>query len=228
MRALFLAGCAVFLLGGEAAAQALSGPGVPTPVSVANGGTGATTLTGLLVGNGTSAVTGAGACADLSNDGTMCTQNANNVAITGGAIDGTTIGGTTRAAVNATTLNTNSDTTMGDAPTDVTTIHGHLTVNSDGTGPTLSSCGTSPSLASASSDLAGLVTVGTGSPTTCVVTFANAYPQRVPSCVITPYLNGTAIFYISNITDSSFTVSGTVGIAAGTGFFYHCIGRREP
>jgi len=38
--------------------------------------------------------------------GTMSTQNANNVAITGGAIDGTTIGGTTPAAVTGTTVST--------------------------------------------------------------------------------------------------------------------------
>lgn len=50
--------------------------------------------------------------------GTMATQNANAVAITGGAIDGTVIGGTTRAAVNGTTGNFNS----------TLTVSGHLTV----------------------------------------------------------------------------------------------------
>ena len=50
--------------------------------------------------------------------GTMATQNANNVAITGGAIDGTPIGVTTRGAVNATTLNANGAVTLGDNAAD--------------------------------------------------------------------------------------------------------------
>lgn len=41
---------------------------------------------------------------DVSGLGTMATQNANNVAITGGAIDGTVIGGSTPAAVTGTTV----------------------------------------------------------------------------------------------------------------------------
>ena len=40
----------------------------------------------------------------VSGLGTMSTQNANSVAITGGSVDGTTIGGTTRAAGSFTTL----------------------------------------------------------------------------------------------------------------------------
>jgi hypothetical protein len=40
----------------------------------------------------------------VSGLGTMSTQNANSVAVTGGAIDGTTIGGTTAAAVTGTTV----------------------------------------------------------------------------------------------------------------------------
>lgn len=40
----------------------------------------------------------------VSGLGTMSTQNANSVAVTGGAIDGTTIGGTTAAAVTGTTI----------------------------------------------------------------------------------------------------------------------------
>lgn len=52
----------------------------------ANGGTGATTLTGYVKGNGTSAFTASSTIpsTDVSGLGTMSTQNANNVAITGG------------------------------------------------------------------------------------------------------------------------------------------------
>lgn len=49
--------------------------------------------------------------------GTMATQNANAVAITGGAIDGTTIGATTRASGAFTTLAANSTVTFADGAT---------------------------------------------------------------------------------------------------------------
>lgn len=72
-------------------------------ISVANGGTGATTLTGYLKGNGTSAFTASATIpnTDISGLGTMSTQAASNVAITGGSItnlttfDGITIDGGT-------------------------------------------------------------------------------------------------------------------------------------
>lgn len=68
----------------EAVAAALA-----NPVTVATGGTGATTAAGARTNLGL---------------GTMAVQNANGVAITGGAIDGTPVGGTTRAAGAFTTL----------------------------------------------------------------------------------------------------------------------------
>jgi len=73
---------------------------------VANGGTGATTLTGYVKGAGTTALTASATIpnTDITGLGTMSTQNATSVAVTGGAIDGTTIGGTTAAAVTGTTV----------------------------------------------------------------------------------------------------------------------------
>lgn len=64
-------------------------------VPVANGGTGATTLTGYVKGNGTSAFTASSTIpsTDVTGLGTMSTQNANSVAITGGSISGTTVSG---------------------------------------------------------------------------------------------------------------------------------------
>lgn len=44
--------------------------------------------------------------------GTMASQNANSVVITGGTIDGTTIGGTTRAAGNFTNVDTSGNVTV--------------------------------------------------------------------------------------------------------------------
>jgi hypothetical protein len=81
----------------------LSGTALP----VANGGTGATTLSGYLFGNGTSAVTASTTIPNtaITGLGTMSTQNAGTVAITGGTIDGTSIGATTTSTGAFTTLN---------------------------------------------------------------------------------------------------------------------------
>jgi len=58
-----------------------------TTIAVANGGTGATTLTGYVKGNGASPFTANATIpnTDISGLGTMSTQNANSVAITGGS-----------------------------------------------------------------------------------------------------------------------------------------------
>jgi hypothetical protein len=73
-------------------------------IPVANGGTGAATLTGYVKGNGTAAMTAATTIpsTDITGLGSMSTQNANNVAITGGSISNTTVSGyipTTEKAV---------------------------------------------------------------------------------------------------------------------------------
>ena len=62
-------------------------------VPVANGGTGASTLTGYVVGNGTSAMTAATTIpnTDVTGLGTMSTQNSNNISVTGGSISGVTV-----------------------------------------------------------------------------------------------------------------------------------------
>jgi hypothetical protein len=77
--------------------------GVTGTLPVANGGTGATTLTGYVKGTGTNAMTASATIpnTDISGLGTMSTQSAASVAITGGSIinlttfDGITIDGGT-------------------------------------------------------------------------------------------------------------------------------------
>jgi len=66
-------------------------------LGVAKGGSGATTLTGYLKGNGTAAFSASATIpnTDISGLGTMSTQAASNVAITGGSIDGVTLDGGT-------------------------------------------------------------------------------------------------------------------------------------
>ena len=73
-------------------------------IPVANGGTGASTLTGYVIGNGTAAMTASTTIPStaVTGLGTMSTQNANNVAITGGTMSGVTVTGyipTTEKAV---------------------------------------------------------------------------------------------------------------------------------
>jgi hypothetical protein len=64
-------------------------------IEVANGGTGATTLTGYVKGTGTTAMTAASTIpnTDVTGLGTMSTQNSNNISVTGGSISGTTVSG---------------------------------------------------------------------------------------------------------------------------------------
>jgi hypothetical protein len=72
----------------------------------ANGGTGATTLTGYVIGNGTSTMTASTTIPNtaITGLGTMSTQNANSVTITGGTIDGASVGATTASTVRGTTI----------------------------------------------------------------------------------------------------------------------------
>jgi hypothetical protein len=83
-------------------------------VAVANGGTGASTLTGYVKASGTSAFTAVASIpnTDISGLGTMSTQNANSVAITGGSINGTTVGASTASTGAFTTLSASSGATI--------------------------------------------------------------------------------------------------------------------
>ena len=62
-------------------------------IPVANGGTGASTLTGYVKGNGTAAMTASATVpsTDVTGLGTMSTQNSNNISVTGGSMNGVTI-----------------------------------------------------------------------------------------------------------------------------------------
>jgi len=84
--------------------------GLSAAIPVGSGGTGATTLTGYVKGNGTSIMTASATIpsTDITGLGTMSIQNATAVTITGGTANGLTIGGTTAAAGTFTTLRFNS------------------------------------------------------------------------------------------------------------------------
>jgi hypothetical protein len=82
-------------------------------LNVSNGGTGATTLTGYVKGAGTAAMTASATIpnTDISGLGTMSTQAASAVAITGGTINNASIGATTASTGAFTTLTTSSTVT---------------------------------------------------------------------------------------------------------------------
>jgi len=109
--------------------------GLTTALSVPQGGTGATTLTGYVKGSGVTALTASATIpnTDVSGLGTMSTQNANTVAITGGAIDGTPLGNTTRNSVKATTIDATGAVTL--APSTASLVPLHINVGVTPTAP---------------------------------------------------------------------------------------------
>lgn len=74
------------------------------------------------------------------------------------------------------------------------------------TAPALTSCGTSPAITG--NDLAGTVTMGTGSPTGCVITF-NSAKTAAPNCVVTWRSNIAAMAYTTSTAAITLTQTGT-------------------
>jgi hypothetical protein len=102
-------------------------------LNVANGGTGATTLTGYVKGTGTTAMTASATIpnTDVSGLGTMSTQAAGAVAITGGTINSASIGATTASTGAFTTLTTSSTVTHnGGTVNGVTYLNGSKVLTS--------------------------------------------------------------------------------------------------
>jgi hypothetical protein len=85
----------VTITGGAISGVTLPASDITGTLGVPNGGTGASTLTGYVKGNGTAAMTASATVpsTDITGLGTMSTQNANSVSITGGSISGTTVSG---------------------------------------------------------------------------------------------------------------------------------------
>lgn len=96
-------------------------------------------------------------------------------------------------------------------------VGGHIEVSS--TTPALSSCGTSPSIVG--TDVAGTITVGSVSASSCVMTFAAPWPNK-PSCGI---LSNTAIVSpTGSTTPTAFTFGGTA--ITSDVVMYQCLGYR--
>ena len=157
-----------------------------TPLPIASGGTGANTAA--------TARTALGL-------GTIATQNANSIAVTGGTIDNTPIGQTTPAAVTATTLNSTGGALNGTV--------GATTPNTVAATTIVASSTITPS------QTAGIVGTTTGN---------NANAGSVGEFISSSVLIGAAVPLTSgtpaNITSISLTagdwdVSGTVGSTLG-------------
>ena len=162
-----------------------------------------------------------------SNLGTMATQNANNVSITGGTIEGTTIGGTTRAAGSFTSLETTNDVTVGGVlrSNDITAsnvtvdgnaiITGNLTVQ--GTTTTVNSSTVAigdlniqlakDATTAAEANGAGLTIIGPTTPATFSYTSAN------DSWTVNKTLRGTDLNFSGNITVGDLTINGNTSLA---------------
>lgn len=83
---------------------------------------------------------------------------------------------------------------------------GHV-IPQDATPPALTSCGTTPAIVG--TDTAGLVTMGTGSPTGCVITFHVAF-ALAPICVVTWIATPLASqSYVTSATAITLTQTGT-------------------
>ena len=79
-------------------------------------------------------------------------------------------------------------------------------LRSVGPAPALSSCGTSPTIEG--SDLSGTVTMGTGSPTGCIITFNAAY-SNAPRCSVTWRTNIASMQYTVSTTAITLTQTAT-------------------
>jgi hypothetical protein len=132
-----------------------------TALPVANGGSGATTLTGYLYGNGTSAFTASTTIPNtaITGLGTMSTQNDTSVAITGGTIEGTSVGATTASTVRGTTIT--ATTQFTGAGTGLTGTASGLSIGGNAATATLATTATN-----VAGGAAGSIVYQTGSGTT--------------------------------------------------------------
>ena len=81
---------------------------------------------------------------------------------------------------------------------------GHLDVT--GASPALISCGTNPTVTG--TDVAGLITLGTGTPSGCTLTFATAYIST-PLCTVSWQTNLASMSYVLSTTTIVLTQTAT-------------------
>ncbi len=89
------------------------------------------------------------------------------------------------------------------------------------TTPVLTSCGTSPAISG--TDWAGTVTLGTGSPTGCVITFGTAY-TGVPYCVVSSQTAPGTTTPAYSVSATAITTVQAAGSSNKLDFI--CVGRQ--
>lgn len=87
-----------------------------------------------------------------------------------------------------------------------------------GSSPSLSSCGTSPAITG--SDSAGEVTTGTGTPTSCTITFSSAYVTQ-PVCMVQ---DRTLASNLTSYTVSTTAIVATTSAASSQKLDFICFG----
>ena len=98
-------------------------------------------------------------------------------------------------------------------------VSGH--VANSGAAAAVGTCGTSPAISG--NDTRGVVTLGTGGPTACTITFASAY-TTAPYCVITPHGgNPGAIQWWISETTTTLVMTFSAAPTASQQFEYHCM-----
>jgi hypothetical protein len=99
----------------------------------------------------------------------------------------------------------------------------HIGSNAGGvyTAPTVSACGTSPSLQAGSSDSSGIITVGSGTVTACLVTFGQAYVNK-PACSVTT-ATGAIVTFSATPTTTNVNIQSATNFATDT-VNYVCLG----
>ena len=106
---------------------------------------------------------------------------------------------------------------IGDEAVTETNLRGHIIASTSV--PTVQSCGTGPSVQG--SDVAGTISVGTGSVTACTIKFATSW-NTSPACVFTAV--STTARTVSLSRQSSVAVSTTFSGSLGSGLLnYICL-----
>ena len=225
----------------DASSVAITGGSITgiTDLAVADGGTGVSTLTGYVKGNGTAAFTASATVpsTDITGLGTMSTQNANAVAITGGSITGITdlavadggtgqgsaltqyglIYGSTATAMASTAAGTSTQVLHGNASGAPTFSAVSLTADVSGTLP-LGNGGTGVTTAPAAAAVfLGYTSTATAAGTTVLTDTSSQYQlftgtqAETITLPVTSTLGSGWSFHIVNNSTGSLTVNSSGG-----------------